>query len=85
MMWVKVSEKKPEIGMPVLIVSPGKRKTESFLKSHKRWNEQNLKPCSLSYWWDGVENFDIAVTKWYAIYDTDLILIFDEEKDGVSN
>lgn len=67
MNWIKFSDQFPEEGGKVITRSPGWNRDENFIDDWRVWDKtfMQLKPHAPTHWWNGVDDFDLALENWY--------------------
>ena len=66
MSWIKFSSKKPTLGEYLITRSPTAEKGVSCFEDWTTWRggEQTFRPYRISHWWDGEDNFKMAIEAW---------------------
>lgn len=87
-MWIKMSEKKPTIGLrniedPLIVTFRGYSGGQCF-ETFSRWDHGNLDICNpdgkgkISHWWNGKYDMDLATKVWFENEDK-------KEKEEIGN
>ena len=73
MTWIAFKDKKPLEDKFLITRHPGETRDANGFETWHLWKDENLKICNInsgkgciSHWWDGPQDFDLAIDNWFS-------------------